>query len=158
MKSLLLSVSLLLGPLVYAQGPGFHRNATNGTTATPPTPAQIAQGETNRLTRFFNLSSSQQSQVLGILTTAQTQISSIRSQIQPLRANLVAAVKANNPQQISVALSQITPLQEQVQNAQAVAAGQIYATVLNSTQQAQIPNGLGPLMGGGGPMGRGPGF
>jgi hypothetical protein len=115
-------------------------------------PAQIAQEETNRLTRFFSLSSSQ-SAVLGILTTADTQVQALQAQIQPLRTSLVAAIKANNATQINSILLQISPLQEQIDSARAVAAGQIYATVLSSTQQAQIPNGLGPLLGGGGPGG-----
>lgn len=88
--------------------------------------------------------------MLGILTTSETQIVTLRSEIQPLQTTLVAAIKANNPTQITAALQQISPLQEQVQALQAGAAGQIYATVLTSTQQAQITNGLGPLMGGGG--------
>ena len=147
MKSMLLTLPLCFG-LVFAQGPRFHRDAAS--SGTPPTPAQMAQNQTNRLTRFFNLSSTQQSAVLGILTTSDTQISAIRTQIQPLRANLVAAVKANNPTQITAALEALAPLQQQIASLQANSAGQIYATVLNSSQQAQIPNGLGPLMGFGG--------
>ncbi len=146
MKSAFLAVPLLCGSFLFAQGPGFYGHA-NGT---PPTPAQIAQNETTRLTRFFNLTSTQQTTVLGILTTSETQIVTLRSEIQPLQTTLVAAIKANNPTQITAALQQISPLQEQVQALQAGAAGQIYATVLTSTQQAQITNGLGPLMGGGG--------
>jgi Spy/CpxP family protein refolding chaperone len=142
MKSLLLTIPLMCS-LAFAQGPRFHRNAQSGAA----TPQQMAQNETNRLTRFFSLSSTQQSQVLGILTTADTQISTLRTQIQPLRANLVAAVKANNPDQITAALNALAPLQQQVASLEANAAGQIYATVLNPTQQGQIPNGLGPLMG-----------
>ncbi len=130
--------------LAFAQGPGFHGRAQSGT---PPTPQQMAQNETNRLTRFFSLSSTQQSAVLTILTTADSQIASLRTSIQPLRANLVAAVKANNSDQITSALTALAPLQQQIASLQANAAGQIYATVLNSTQQGQIPNGLGPLMG-----------
>jgi hypothetical protein len=149
MKSALLSIPLLCGTFLYAQGPGFHGNGT------PPTPAQIAQNETTRLTRFFNLTSTQQSAVLGILTNSETQIVALRTQIQPLRATLTTAIKANNSGQINATLQQISPLEEQVQAAQASAAGQIYATVLTSTQQAQIANGLGPLMGG---MGGGGGF
>lgn len=135
--------------ILCAQGQGFHRNASG----TPPTPAQIAQNQTNQLTRFFNLTATQQTAVLGILSPAETQIATVRTEIQPLRAALVAAVKANNPTQINTELQQIAPLQQQIDSIQAVAAGQIYATVLTSTQQAQIPNGLGPLMGGGMGMG-----
>jgi|ERR1700678_1613412 hypothetical protein len=149
MKSAFLAIPLLCGSFLFAQGPGFYGHGSG----TPPTPAQIAQNETARLTRFFNLNSTQQTAVLGILTTAEGQIVTLRSQIQPLRTTLVAAIKANNPTQITAALQQISPLQEQVEALQAGAAGQIYATVLSSAQQAQIANGLGPLMGGGGGFG-----
>lgn len=150
MKSALLLTPFLCAAMVSAQG--FHRNASG----TPPTPQQMAQNQTNGLTRFFSLTSSQQTAVLGILTPVETQIANLRSQIQPLRQALVTAVKANNPTQINAELQQISPLEEQIQSLQAVAAGQIYATVLTSAQQAQIPNGLGPLMGGGfGGFGRG---
>ena len=105
------------------------------------------------MTKFFSLTSTQQSAVLAILTSSETQIVALRTQIQPLRTSLTAAIKANNSGQINATLQQISPLEEQIQAAQAGAAGQIYATVLTSTQQAQLTNGLGPLMGG--PMGGG---
>jgi hypothetical protein len=146
MKSFLLSVSLLFSSVAFAQGQGFHRNAANGST-TPPTPAQMAQNQTNHLTKFFSLTSTQQTAVLGILTPADTQIAALRTQIQTLRTTLVAAVKANNPTEINSTLAQISPLQQQIESLQAVAAGQIYATVLTPAQQGQLTNGLGPLMG-----------
>ena len=122
----------------------------------------MAQRETDRLTRFFTLDAGQQSAVLGILTTADTQIQAITPQIQPLRTTLETAIKSNNQGMISSTLLQISNLEEQTQVIRANAAGQIYATVLNATQQAQVGNGLGPLMDGGpgpgpGPGGRGPG-
>ena len=143
MKAVFLAATLLGGAVFYAQGQGFpeHADATL-------TPAQQAQHETNRLTRFFNLNATQQSEVDGFLTSADTQIAAIRTQIQPLHTTLVAAIKANNPTQINATLQQISALQEQIESIRAVAAGQIYATVLTASQQAQIPNGLGPLMGG----------
>jgi hypothetical protein len=142
MKSAFLAVPLLCGTFLYAQGPGFHRNASG----TPPTPAQIAQNQTNRLTRFFNLNSTQESAVLGILTAEETQVVTLRTEIQPLHTTLVAAIKANNPTQINAMVQQISGLQEQIEAHHALAAGQIYATVLTSAQQAQLSNGLGPLM------------
>jgi hypothetical protein len=144
MKSVFLTLPLFFGVL-YAQGQGFHRNATGG-SGTPPTPAQMAQNQTNHLTKFFNLTTAQQSAVLGILTNSDTQVSGLRSQIQPLHQTLVTAIKANNTGQITSTLQQISPLQEQVESIQANAAAQIYAQ-LTSQQQSQIPNGLGPLMG-----------
>jgi hypothetical protein len=151
-----LAIAVIAGGVVYAQRPRDHG------TATPPTPAQMAQRETDRLTRFFTLNAGQQSAVLGILTTADTQVQSLAPQIQPLRTTLTSAIKANNQGLISSTLLQLSNLEEQQQVIRANAAGQIYATVLNAAQQTQVGNGLGPLMRGGfGPGqdrgGRGPG-
>jgi hypothetical protein len=139
---------LIAGGISYAQPQhGFGPRSNGGT---PPTPAQMAQRETNRLTIFFTLTAGQQSTVLGILTTADTQVQALATQIHPLRTNLVAAIKANNATQINAILPQISNLQEQEQVIRADAAGQIYTTVLTATQQAQVGSGLGPLMEGGG--------
>jgi hypothetical protein len=148
----IITVVLIAGSALYAQRPHDRANAT------PPTPAQIAQHETDRLTRFFTLSAGQESTVLGILTTEETQLQALAPQAQTLRTALTAAIKANSQGQISSTLLQLSNLQEQEAVVRANGAGQIYATVLNATQQAQVGNGLGPLMGGGpGPGGRGPG-
>jgi hypothetical protein len=137
---------VIAGGLIYGQGP-----RGSGTPRTPPTPAQMAQSETDRLTRFFTLTTTQQSTVLGLLTTADTQIQALTTQIKPLRTNLEAAIKANNQSVIGSTIQQISNLQEQEEVIRANAAGQIYATVLTSTQQALVGTGLGPLLGGGGP-------
>ena len=148
----LIPIVLIAGSALYAQRPLGRANATT------PTPAQIAQRDTDRLTGFFTLNSGQQSTVLGILTTAETQLQAITPQIQALRTTLTSAVKSNNQGMISSILLQISNLQEQEEVIRANAAGQIYATVLNAAQQAQVGDGLGPLMGGGpGFGGRGPG-
>ncbi len=148
----ILTIVLIAGSALYAQRPG------RGVNATPPTPAQIAQRETDRLTRFFNLTGGQPATVLEILTNVETQRQALTPQIQTLRTTLTTAIKANNQSQISSTLLQLSNLQEQEEVIRANAAGQIYATVLNPEQQAQVGNGLGPLMGGGaGPGGRGPG-
>jgi hypothetical protein len=143
--------------MLYAQGPYGRANAT------PPTPAQMAQRETDRLTRFFMLDAGQQSAVLGILTTADTRLQALTPQIQPLRTTLTGAIKSNNQGLISSTLLQLSNLEEQEQVIRANAAGQIYTTILNATQQERVGMGLGPLMeggpgpGGGGQGGRGPG-
>jgi hypothetical protein len=152
MNAVLVIVSLGLASVVYAQGlePRNHSGAPGPGTFAPATitPAQEAQGETNRLARFFNLTSSQQTSVLGILTSADTQIQALDTQLDALQTTLLTAIKSNNSAQISSVLKQIFPLQEQIQTIRATAAGQIYATVLTSAQQAQVPNGLGPLFDG----------
>jgi septal ring factor EnvC (AmiA/AmiB activator) len=148
----ILTIILIAGSALYAQRAG------RGVNATPPTPAQIAQRETDRLTRFFSLTEGQPATVLEILTNVETQLQALTPQIQTLRTTLTTAIKANNQSQISSTLLQLSNLQEQEAVVRANAAGQIYATVLNAAQQAQVGNGLGPLMGGGaGPGGRGPG-
>jgi hypothetical protein len=148
----LITVVLIAGSALYAQRPHARGNAT------PPTPAQIAQRDTDRLTKFFTLNTGQQSAVLAILTNEETQLQGITSQIQPLRTTLTAAIKANNQGVISSTLLQLSQLQVQEEVLRANGAGQIYATVLTAAQQAQVGNGLGPLMGGGqGFGGRGPG-
>ena len=146
------TIVLTAGTALYAQGPG------GPGPRTPPTPAQQAQRQTDGLTRFFTLNAGQQSTVLGILTNAETQAQALSSQMQPLHATLTAAIKSNNQGLIGSTLLQISNLQEQEQVIRANAAGQIYTTVLDATQQAQVGDGLGPLMSGGpGPGGRGPG-
>jgi hypothetical protein len=140
----------IAGVMMYGQGP------RGSSTTTPPTPAQMAQRETDRLTRFFTLTATQQTTVLGLLTTADTQTQALTTQIKPLRTSLEAAIKANNQSMISLTILQISSLQEQEEVIRANVAGQIYATVLTSTQQALVGTGLGPLMGGG-PGGGGPG-
>ncbi len=146
------TIVLIAGVSLFAQGPRANH------TRTPPTPAQIAQRETDRLTRFFTLNAGQQATVLGILTTTETQLQALTPQMQPLRTNLTAAIKSNNQGTISSTLLQLSNLEEQEQAIRANAAAQIYTTVLNMDQQGQVGKGLGPLMGGGpGFGGTGPG-
>jgi len=149
----LITIVFIAGSALYAQPP-VRRQAN----ATAPTPGQMAQRETDRLTKFFTLDAGQQSTVLGILTNEETQLQALTPQIQTLRTSLTAAVKSNNQGVISSILLQLSNLQEQQEVLRANAAGQIYTTVLTATQQAQLGDGLGPLMGGGpGPGGPGPG-
>lgn len=151
----LITIVFIAGSVLYAQRPHGRANAV---PPTPPTPEQIAQRDTDRLTRFFTLTATQQSAVLGILTTAEGQLQGIAPQIQTQRTNLTAAIKANNQATISSTLLLLSQFQEQEEVIRADAAGQIYATVLTMAQQAQVGKGLGPLMGGGaGFGGRGPG-
>jgi hypothetical protein len=144
---------MMASSILCAQRPrgGFEPRIPNGAGAgTPPTPEQMAQRETDRLTRFFNLTTTQQSEVLGILTTADTQSETLAAQIPPLRTTLEAAIKVpNNQTQITSTLGQISNLQKQDELIRATTANQIYTTILTTAQQAQIGTGLGPLMGGG---------
>jgi hypothetical protein len=148
----ILTIVVIAGSALYAQRRGFEPRGSSG-TSTPPTPAQIVQRETDRLTRFFNLTTTQQGTVLGILTSAVTQTEAITAQIQPLRTTLVAAIKANNQSEISAIAPQISSLQGQELAIRANAAGEIYSTVLTTTQQAQVGSGVGPLLDGGAGLG-----
>jgi Spy/CpxP family protein refolding chaperone len=140
----IMTIALIAGSILYAQPP--QSPVVSGGDVTPPTPAQMAQHETDRLTQFFQLTPPQQTAVLGILTTANTQVQPLTAQIKPLRGTLTAAIKSNNQGLISSTLQQLSNLQEQKQLIRAKVAGQIYATVLTSAQQAQVGTGLGPLM------------
>jgi hypothetical protein len=143
-----LAISVIAGGLVYAQPPRrFGRDATG--TKTPATPAQVAQRETDRLTRFFMLTPAQQATVLGILTPEVTELQALNAQMKPLRTTLETGIRANNQSQISATAQQLSIFEEQAQVLRANTAGQIYATVLTAAQQAQLGTGLGPLLGGG---------
>lgn len=138
MKGVIVALALLFGTVAWA-----HDRASTRVVATP---AEMAQRQTNHLTRFFSLTSDQRNKVLGILTNADTQAATMRDRIRPLRANLSAEIKGNQPDQINATLHQLAPLQEKVESARAVAAGEIYATVLNPQQRQQLTNGVGPLL------------
>ena len=143
MMQRLIAIVGIAGGILTAEGP----RASGPETATRPIPVQMAQRETDRLTRFFTLTTAQQSAVLGILTTANTQLQPIASQIRPLRTTLTEAIKSGNQGLISSTLAQISDLRAQTQLIRSKAASQIYTTVLTATQQAQVGKGLGPLMG-----------
>jgi len=141
-----LILPLLAASLVCAQGPrGFNRA---GASTVPTTPAQAAQNIVNRLTKALTLSTGQQSTILGILTTALTNLQSNATTLQTDRTNLIAAVKANNTGTISSLLTAMSPLQEQQEVIRYNAAAAIYAD-LNSTQQATVNNVLSLVEGGG---------
>src|SRR5665213_690231 len=102
----------------------------------------------NMLTRTLSLNATQQGQVHTILANAQVQSQPIHDQLKPLRTSLLAAIKTNNSAQIEALHQQISPLQEQLDVIHSMAAAQIYAD-LSPTQQTQVGNALGMLMGGG---------
>jgi Spy/CpxP family protein refolding chaperone len=139
----IMKIALIASSILYGQPP--HSRSFGG-GAIASSPEQMAQHETDRLTRFFQLTAPQQAAVLGILTASNTQLQPLTEQIKPLRATLTAAIKSNNQALISSTLKQLSTLQEQRQVIRANAAGQIYATVLTAAQQAQTGTGLGPLM------------
>jgi len=158
MNKKFLVLPLLTAAMLCAQGPrGFGRAAAS---TTPPTPAQIAQNDVNRLTKLLTLTPPQQTTILGILTTAITSLQANASALQTGRASLVAAIKANTAATnaatdatIESILIQMSPLQEKQDVIRYEAAAAVWAQ-LTSTQQALVTNVMS-LFGGGGPGFRG---
>jgi Spy/CpxP family protein refolding chaperone len=144
--------------LVSAQPPRrFNPDATSNTTPpTPPTPAEIAANRVKRLTRFLDLTTTQQSQMTTIFTNEETALQNNRTALETARTNLTAAIKANNTSQINSILLQIAPLRTQDETTRATSAAAIY-TLLTADQKTKVDNAFGMLMGGGpgGPGGPG---
>ncbi len=116
MKGVIVALAVLFGTVRWARDRSARAAAT---------PAQMAQRQTDRLTKVFNLSADQQGKVLGIFTNADRRAAMLRDRIHPLRANLSAEIKGNQPDQINATLHQLAPLQEKVESARAIAAGKI---------------------------------
>jgi hypothetical protein len=150
MKARYVALSMILAGVLGAQGRGF-----GGGSFTPPTPAQMIQREVNMLTKYFTLTTSQVSEVTSIVTTEQTCLEGNSTNMQTARAGLVTAVKSGSATNVSAAVNALTSIQGAEQTCRATAAAGIYAD-LDSTQQAKVGKGLGPLLGGGGfgPRGR----
>lgn len=137
-------IPMIFTGLLCAQGRGYR----NSTTLAPPTSAQAIQNEVNRLTRYFGLTSNQVNDVTGILTTEQSCLQGDTTTAQTDREALVTAIKSGNSGSISTAINNLTGVQAAEETCRATAAAAIYAD-LNSTQQAKLGGGLGPLLGGG---------
>ena len=75
--------------------------------------------------------------------------------MQTAHSGLVTAVKSGSATNIAAAVAALTSVQAAAETCRATAAAGIYAD-LDSTQQAKVGSGLGPLLGGGGfgPHGR----
>jgi hypothetical protein len=143
---------MILAGVLSAQGRQFR----GGGSLTPPTPAELVQREVNMLTKFFSLTPTQVTNVTGILNTEQTCLTAIPTtpgleSPQSARQALVDAIKLNNPTNISKAITALTAVQAAQETCRAAAAAAIYAGLTEPGQQAKVGNGLGPLMGGGGP-------
>jgi hypothetical protein len=141
---------MILAELLGAQG----ARIPAGPSLTPLTPAQLVQNEINRLTKYFGLSSTQVGEVTTILTTEQTCLQGDSTNFETAREALVTAIKSGNSGSISAAIAMLTSLQAAQETCHATGAAAIYAD-LNSTQQAKLGSGLGPLLGGGGFTGAG---
>lgn len=111
------------------------------------------------LTRMLNLSTDQQTQVEGILSSARSELTPIETQLRTFRTNLIAAIKNNDAGGINAITQQMAGPRQQADAIRATAAGKIYA-LLTPDQQAKVNNGIEMLsglrgMGGFGGMRRG---
>jgi Spy/CpxP family protein refolding chaperone len=129
-----LGLTLMTGVALLAQPPAGRRD-----------PIQRIE---NMLTRSLGLDATQQGKVHTILADAQLSSQAIRDQLKPLRASLLAAIKANDSAQIEALHQQISPLQQQLDVIRSKASAQIYAA-LSPDQQTKVGNAIGMLMGGG---------
>lgn len=134
--------------------------AQTSTAPTPPTPAEMASHQVQRLTEFLSLSTEEQAEATTLYTAAETAVANDRSSMEAARAALVSAIESNDASAISSAATQIGTLMAQQQQAIATAEAGLYK-VLNSDQQTKFktllsrgPGGFGPP---GGPHGPGPG-
>jgi hypothetical protein len=147
MKVRYLVLPMILAGVLSAQpGRGFRGSLT------PPTAQDLVNLQVSFLTKFFSLTPSQVTDVTGFLTTEQTCLAANTTNAKSAREGLVAAIKLNNPTNISAALGTLSTVQAAQETCRATAAAAIYADLNQPGQQAKVGNGLGPLLdGGGGP-------
>lgn len=139
----------------------FAQTSTTGTasgTATPPTPATLAQMKVNRLAIQLGLADAQKTSALSIFTTAYTNAQTPQTNLQTAQTSLRDAIKANNTAQIDQLATTIGTLQAQITSINAKADAAFYA-LLTADQKTLYDThpggGRGP--GGMGPGGMGPG-
>lgn len=146
MKSSLLLVPVVVGSMLAATGASAAERYQSGPAETPRT-AKIAQAQTRRIAKSFNLNQSQSDSVLGIMTKADMQTQSLRQQLKPMRATLKNQIESNQPDRIAATLQQMSPLQLQAESIRAAAAAKIYATVLTPSQRQQAKGNFHALFG-----------
>jgi len=145
MKVRYLVLPMILAGVLSAQpGRGFRGSLT------PPTPEQMVDRQVNFLTKFFGLTPTQVTDVTGFVTAEQKCLAANSTNAKSAREGLVAAIKLNNPTNISAAISTLGAVQTAQETCRATAAAAIYADLNQPGQQAKVGNGLGPLLGGGG--------
>jgi len=145
MKVRYLVLPMILAGVLSAQpGRGFRGSLT------PPTPEQMVDRKVNFLTKFFSLTPSQVTDIAGLVSAEQKCLAANSANAKSAREGLVAAIKLNNPTNISAAVSTLSGVQAAQETCRATAAAAIYADLNQPGQQAKVGNGLGPLMGGGG--------
>lgn len=125
------------------------------TTRTPPTPAKIAADQVARLTKLLDLNTMQQTEAAEYFTAEQTTLVSVRTAMHTARTALQADIKSGNTTDITTQAATIGSLTTKEVEAQATAAAQFIAIL--SPDQLTKYESLGPLGGGPGVPGGGPG-
>jgi len=158
MKVRFLTVPILMAAAVFAQNRGFGPRGTSGTSATPPTPAQLATREIQMVAAFLGLDATQTSALVanstlaGELATEQSTLQSNSTALQQAYSTLGASI-ASSPSTPPAVESQIGTLLESNFQARVTAAGQIVTAVeslgLTSEQQQKLPNLVNRLVEGG---------
>ena len=153
MKTRLLGLPLILAAVALAQPPGggFRHGQANA-----PTAADIVARRVRMLTKFLDLTSSQQTQIATLLTNEDASLALNAATLKTGRASLLDAIKANDSGRIDVLTGQLGALDGQQNAIRAKTAASIYA-LLDTTQKTKAGDGLRGILGGGGMgFGRGP--
>lgn len=149
MKVRFIVLPVMLAGILSAQGHG-----PRGGSLTPPTPQELVQRRVDGLTKFFGLTTAQAMQVSTIITTEQSCLEANSTNLKSAREGLVAAIKGGSSSAISTAVGSLSSYQAVEEGCRATAAAAIYGGLtppLTTAQLAKLGNGLGPLLGGGGP-------
>jgi len=142
-------IGLTMAAALLAQPPG--RASHRGASTTPATPQQLVEREVNRLTHFLDLTTGQQTQVSGILSTDINNLQTLQGSRKTQREAVVAAIKTNKG--VSTAVAALAGTQAQIETMRANEAALIYA-VLTDDQKAKVGDALSMLSSN---FGRGPG-
>jgi hypothetical protein len=145
MKFRLLALPLIAAGVLSAQGP-------RGNSLTPPTPSEVLQRQVDFLTKFYSLTTAQVGPVTTILSTEQSCLPTSAA-MTTARQGLVTAIKGGG--KVTDAVTAVNTLQADQEVCRATAAAGIWALLNPTTQQIK---GIGPLLGGPGGRGPGPGF
>src|SRR5450755_3813580 len=148
MKVRLLALPIVLAGVLSAQGPGPRANSL-----TPPTASEVLQRQVDFLTKFYSLTTTQAGTVTTIVSTEQSCLPT-SAKMTAARQALVAGVKTGGSA-LTDGITAVNELQATQEGCRATAASAIWLLLDPATQQTK---GLGPLLGGPGGRGGGPGF
>ena len=124
-----------------------------------PDPAQMVQMRVDRMNDELKLSKTQQKQIAGIYTDAQSANQSVMGSMRTAQQTLIAAIKSNDTNGMTQAANTIGQLTAQVTVNNAKAEAAVYAALTPDQQAKYQPRagggmGMGMGMGMGAPGGR----